>query len=204
MAETKQEGTKKPLTLNRPGRLELKKTVETGQVRQSFSHGRTKAVTVEVKKKRTFQRGESGRMAEVKDAPVIAEEDLAELEKDAGLSETERAARQRALEIAAQRTDDDGASAEALEALAALDEAAPIEEVAPAEAAAAPTDAVAEAAGEVTEVGGSRRDAAGPRSANQRGRCRAPPRRAAKRTRWRASWLKRKWAARSRSSRAPR
>jgi len=38
---------------NRPRRLELKKTVETGQVRQSFSHGRTKAVTVEVRKKRT-------------------------------------------------------------------------------------------------------------------------------------------------------
>ena len=31
-------------------RLELKKTVETGMVRQSFSHGRSKAVTVEVKK----------------------------------------------------------------------------------------------------------------------------------------------------------
>lgn len=38
----------------RPKRLELKKTVETGQVRQSFSHGRTKAVTVEVRKKRTI------------------------------------------------------------------------------------------------------------------------------------------------------
>ena len=38
----------------KPKRLELKKTVETGQVRQSFSHGRTKAVTVEVRKKRTI------------------------------------------------------------------------------------------------------------------------------------------------------
>ncbi|MFZ1427362.1 MAG: translation initiation factor IF-2 associated domain-containing protein, partial [Geminicoccaceae bacterium] len=34
-------------------RLELKKTVETGVVRQSFSHGRSKAVAVEVKKTRT-------------------------------------------------------------------------------------------------------------------------------------------------------
>ncbi|MBN9524618.1 MAG: translation initiation factor IF-2 [Alphaproteobacteria bacterium] len=34
--------------------LELRKTVETGQVRQSFSHGRSKTVTVEVKKKRTI------------------------------------------------------------------------------------------------------------------------------------------------------
>jgi len=38
----------------RPRRLELRKTVETGQVRQSFSHGRSKTVTVEVKKKRTI------------------------------------------------------------------------------------------------------------------------------------------------------
>ncbi len=37
---------------NAPRRLEMKKTVETAQVRQSFSHGRSKAVTVEVKKKR--------------------------------------------------------------------------------------------------------------------------------------------------------
>ena len=57
---------KKPLTLSRPGKLELKKTVETGQIRQSFSHGRTKSVTVEVRKKRTFTAGEGGNMAEVK------------------------------------------------------------------------------------------------------------------------------------------
>ena len=56
------------LTLRRPGRLELKKTVETGQVRQSFSHGRTKAVTVEVKKKRTFERSVGGNMQAVTDA----------------------------------------------------------------------------------------------------------------------------------------
>ncbi|MBT3811056.1 MAG: IF-2-associated domain-containing protein, partial [Rhodospirillaceae bacterium] len=51
---------KKPLTLSKPGKLELKKAVEGGQVRQSFSHGRTKTVTVEVKKKRTFQQGATG------------------------------------------------------------------------------------------------------------------------------------------------
>ncbi|HEU0071721.1 MAG TPA: IF-2-associated domain-containing protein, partial [Alphaproteobacteria bacterium] len=64
MTDTKDE--KKPLTLSRPGKLELKKTVETGQIRQSFSHGRTKAVTVEVRKKRTYAPGEGGNMAEVK------------------------------------------------------------------------------------------------------------------------------------------
>ncbi len=57
---------KKPLVLSRPGRLELKKTVEAGQIRQSFSHGRTKAVAVEVKKKRTYAPGAGGRMTEVK------------------------------------------------------------------------------------------------------------------------------------------
>ena len=45
-----QEGTKKTLTLNK--KLELKKTVEKDQVRQSFSHGRSKTVEVEVKRKR--------------------------------------------------------------------------------------------------------------------------------------------------------
>ena len=36
-------------------RLELKKTLEGGTVRQSFSHGRTKSVSVEVKKVRTYK-----------------------------------------------------------------------------------------------------------------------------------------------------
>ena len=48
---------RKPLSLKRPGRLELKKTVDAGQVRQSFSHGRSRAVAVEVRKKRTLKRG---------------------------------------------------------------------------------------------------------------------------------------------------
>ena len=42
------------LSLARPGKLELKRTVETGKVRQSFSHGRSKTVTVEVKRKRSI------------------------------------------------------------------------------------------------------------------------------------------------------
>jgi translation initiation factor IF-2 len=74
---TSKDDKKKPLKLNRPGRLELRKTVETGQVRQSFSHGRSKAVTVEVKRKRTFAPGEGGRMTEVmveaeSDDPTVA------------------------------------------------------------------------------------------------------------------------------------
>lgn len=63
MSDTKESGGK--LTLGKPGRLELKKTVDSGQVRQSFSHGRTKTVKVEKKRKRTFERNESGRMERV-------------------------------------------------------------------------------------------------------------------------------------------
>ena len=71
MTGTDEQDRKKMLSLSRPGRLELKKTVETGQVRQSFPHGRSKSVTVEVKKKRTFTQGAGGRMTEVRDAPAL-------------------------------------------------------------------------------------------------------------------------------------
>src|SRR6185436_10692805 len=60
---------KTPLTLGR-GKLELKKTVESGQVRQSFSHGRSKVVQVERKRKRQFEMGADGKVQEVKQAPV--------------------------------------------------------------------------------------------------------------------------------------
>ncbi|MDE0392041.1 MAG: translation initiation factor IF-2 [Rhodospirillales bacterium] len=55
--EASDQERRKPLSLKRPGgRLELKKTVDAGQVRQSFSHGRSRAVAVEVRKKRTLKR----------------------------------------------------------------------------------------------------------------------------------------------------
>jgi translation initiation factor IF-2 len=65
MTDSDEPNTSKGGVLARPGKLELKKTVETGQVRQSFSHGRSKMVTVEVRKKRTFATDTGGRMAEV-------------------------------------------------------------------------------------------------------------------------------------------
>jgi translation initiation factor IF-2 len=56
--EAKEQEQKRLLTLGRSGtRLELRRPVETGQVRQSFSHGRSKTVTVEVRKKRTLVAG---------------------------------------------------------------------------------------------------------------------------------------------------
>ncbi|MBV8736519.1 MAG: translation initiation factor IF-2 [Alphaproteobacteria bacterium] len=58
MSDATEQEQKRPLTLARPGgRLELRKGVETGQVRQSFSHGRSKTVTVEVRKKRAIGPG---------------------------------------------------------------------------------------------------------------------------------------------------
>ncbi len=70
MIDTGNTDDKKPLGLKQPGRLELRKTVETGEVRQSFSHGRSKAVTVEVKRKRMFKPGVGGGMAEIRPAPA--------------------------------------------------------------------------------------------------------------------------------------
>src|SRR3546814_9096763 len=83
------EEAKRPLKLNQPGKLQLKKTVETGQVRQSFSHGRSKAVTVEVKRSRTFERGSTGRMAEVTEAPGEVEAAVSETPAPAPLPQIE-------------------------------------------------------------------------------------------------------------------
>src|SRR5580692_7506761 len=47
-----QDGSKGRLSLRPAGRLELGRTVDAGSVRQSFSHGRSKVVQVEVRKKR--------------------------------------------------------------------------------------------------------------------------------------------------------
>ena len=67
MSDAKEtDNGKKPLGISKPGRLELNKTIETGQVKQNFSHGRSKMVTVEKKKKRTFMADTAGEMSEVK------------------------------------------------------------------------------------------------------------------------------------------
>jgi translation initiation factor IF-2 len=106
------EAGKKPLKLSRPGRLELKKTVDAGQVRQSFSHGRSKTVAVEVKRRRTYAPGAGGKMkpvaaeAEPVEAPATAAAPEAPPPIDArslrGLTADERAARVKALEEAKQ------------------------------------------------------------------------------------------------------
>ena len=40
--------------ISNPGKLQLKKTFNAGQIKQSFSHGRSKSVSVEIKKKRSL------------------------------------------------------------------------------------------------------------------------------------------------------
>src|SRR5580765_3952417 len=67
--------TEKPKLGTRPP-LGLKRTVETGKVKQSFSHGRSNTVVVEVKKRRIL-----GRPGEAPPAP--APEPVAEAPKPA-------------------------------------------------------------------------------------------------------------------------
>jgi translation initiation factor IF-2 len=80
MTETKETDQKKSLSLAKPGRLELKKAVEYGQVRQSFSRGRTKAVAVEVLKKRSVGRRRHAAPDELPEETPAAAEALAEVE----------------------------------------------------------------------------------------------------------------------------
>ena len=115
---------KNKLSLSKPGKLEIRKTVEGGQVRQKFSHGRSKVVTVEVKKKRTFAPGSGGDMAEVKpiteidlEEPQVSEADevlspaeTLESDKESGLTEQERAVRASALEEALRKDEEEDES----------------------------------------------------------------------------------------------
>jgi translation initiation factor IF-2 len=106
MSENEQD-TKRPLSLGRPGsRLELRKPIETGQVRQSFPHGRSKTVTVEVRKKRavtgTPERAEpapaTGDGKPATTSPSAAQPARRPVVLPRGLTAEERAARERALQ----------------------------------------------------------------------------------------------------------
>ena len=127
MTEANEQEQKRPLTLGRGGtRLELRRPVETGQVRQSFSHGRSKTVTVEVRKKRVLGPGatpEPGRAEPA--APTVARAQPAAPAPSAEptrrpvtvpreLTAEERAGRVRALQDA-RKADQDTRSRAALE-----------------------------------------------------------------------------------------
>ena len=123
--DDKKDKNKNKLSLSKPGKLEIRKTVEGGQVRQKFSHGRSKVVTVEVKKKRTFAPGSGGDMAEIKPTTEIDKEESQVAEADeipaqtetvgsdseGGLTEQERAVRASALEEALRKDEEENESA---------------------------------------------------------------------------------------------
>ncbi|HKF72789.1 MAG TPA: translation initiation factor IF-2 [Stellaceae bacterium] len=112
MTDNSEQENKRPLSLGRPaggGRLELRKPIETGQVRQSFPHGRSKTVQVEVRRKRAVpgqpekpeaqQPGGKSAVAGAGSAaqtPTVGKR--APMVMPRGLTPSEQAARQRALQ----------------------------------------------------------------------------------------------------------
>jgi len=103
MSETN-ETTEKTLRGNTRKPLSLKRTVESGHVRQSFSHGRSKSVVVEKKKKRTIST--PGSDDEKAPELELAEAGLAEgQQRSGGLSTDELDARRRALEAERERAE---------------------------------------------------------------------------------------------------
>ena len=67
-----QDAGKGRLSLRPAGRMELGRTVDAGSVRQSFSHGRSKVVQVEVRKKRAPTPGAPAPATAAPAAPVAA------------------------------------------------------------------------------------------------------------------------------------
>lgn len=94
---------KETLKMATPGKLQLTKTVESGKVKQNFTHGRSKTVTVEVRKTRTFAPGgQSGGLVEVKKPISLSPATTRGPEDDhlRHLTEDERQARMKALKVA--------------------------------------------------------------------------------------------------------
>jgi len=154
MTETK-ETTEKTLRGAAPRKpLSLKRTVESGHVRQSFSHGRSKSVVVEKKKKRTIS-GPGGVEAEEGAAPAEADRLLAEvMQRPGGLSTDELDARRRALEAEKERAEAEERERARLEALRPPPEPEPPKEepaVAPPPAAAPQAEVVEKPAPEAPQ-----------------------------------------------------
>ncbi len=144
MTDTDERKAEDTAQLAKPKKLELKKTVEGGQVRQNFSHGRSKMVTVEVRKKRTFATDGQGRVAEVRrgaGATASAPGGAARESSPIGLTNQEKAARARALQDAMRAEDERAALEEKLAAVAKADSIAAAEAALKAAAEAAPPSA---------------------------------------------------------------
>ena len=106
--------------------LSLKRTVESGQVRQSFSHGRSKSVVVEKKRKRIVTSGQAAKPVEDKPAaPAPVEETPKNL---GGLSKSEQEARLAAVAEAKVRAEEEKEQEKLRAAQAAEDAARRAEE----------------------------------------------------------------------------
>ncbi len=97
-----QDAAKGRLSLRPAGRLELGRTVDAGSVRQSFSHGRSKEVQVEVRKKRAPFNAPPPSTGPVQAAPGVPRTPAAPGRPPVGagraLTASELATRQRVLE----------------------------------------------------------------------------------------------------------
>jgi translation initiation factor IF-2 len=103
--DTTDNDRKAPLTL-RSGTLELKKTVEKGRVRQSFSHGRTKEVQVEVRRKRTIATGGAASREGIDDGILTNQEKAQRLRVLQEARAAEEVARKQAEEEAARAAEE--------------------------------------------------------------------------------------------------
>ncbi|MDX2113501.1 MAG: translation initiation factor IF-2 [Alphaproteobacteria bacterium] len=103
MTDANDSTKKETLKVANPGRLQLTKTIESGKVKQNFTHGRSKTVTVEVRKTRTFAQGAAG-MVEVKAGSLGAGQHGGH-DDDAlrHLTPEERQSRMKALKIAEEQ-----------------------------------------------------------------------------------------------------
>ncbi|MFW0776898.1 MAG: translation initiation factor IF-2 [Rickettsiales bacterium] len=109
MTDKKDTAKKDTLKVSNPGKkLQLTKTVESGKVKQNFTHGRSKTVTVEVRKTRTFKQGAGG-MVEVKKQvkePVTPSETKMSAQQEEALrhlTPEERESRLKAFKIAEEQ-----------------------------------------------------------------------------------------------------
>ncbi len=163
MSETTQKDGRKRLGLSRPGKLVLNKTVEGGQVRQSFSRGRSKAVMVEVRKKRTYVQDAEGRMKKLREGAIQEDaipgdeldfdevaDDEARAHKIPHLTTEEKAARARALQDA-RRAEEEARVQEEAERLVREAEAAAAAAQAEAERAEREAKEAAEQASQAEE-----------------------------------------------------
>lgn len=114
MVDKKNESNEKKTLSLSSKTLELKRTVDAGQIRQSFAHGRSKSVAFEVKKKRSLDR--------LSIEQEQQEKVLSDLQKKTGLTDAEIESRMRILREA-QKVDeeDEKKRAEGLARMAEID-----------------------------------------------------------------------------------